>query len=228
MKILGLEFSSAVRSVALGDVDASREDAASGCINRGLAVSREHRGDSFKPFALIEQVLRQAGVAQGSVGCVAVGLGPGSYAGIRTAIAVAQGWQLASAIQTMGINSVLCLAHQVQATGYTGLLDVAVDAQREEYYLASYHLAPGVFKETSPLHLASRAEVQSGLDAGHRLAGPNLSPWFPNAIDLAPCASMICQLAGASSGAVLAKAEQFEPIYLRQTAFVKAPKPRPY
>ena len=44
-------------------------------------------------FAMIADVLARAGVVRDAVGCVAVGIGPGSNTGVRLAISVAQGWQ---------------------------------------------------------------------------------------------------------------------------------------
>src|SRR4051794_23641679 len=83
MKILALEFSSPVRSVAVGgDVP-----------KHGYAEEGGSR--ETKPFALINAALAQAEISREEIHCIAVGLGPGSYAGIRIAIAIAQGWQLA-------------------------------------------------------------------------------------------------------------------------------------
>ena len=62
------------------------------------------------------------------MGLIAVGLGPGSYTGIRAAIAVAQGWQLARGIKLLGINSVECLAAQAQAGKIFGRVNVVIDA----------------------------------------------------------------------------------------------------
>ena len=47
-------------------------------------------------FGLVEDALRQAQLDRAQIECLAIGLGPGSYNGMRLAIAVAQGWQLAS------------------------------------------------------------------------------------------------------------------------------------
>ena len=78
MKILALEFSSARRGVAV--VDGGRV--------LGLA---EGDGLAPGPFALIESALRAAGVEREQIECVALGRGPGSYTGVRSAIALAQG-----------------------------------------------------------------------------------------------------------------------------------------
>src|SRR5258708_1278026 len=93
MKILALEFSSPIRSVAV----------CAGGRWRGQAG--EPGGGGKHPFALIDSALERAGVSRDEIECVAVGLGPGSYAGIRIAIAIAQGWQLANGVRLLGISS---------------------------------------------------------------------------------------------------------------------------
>ena len=82
MTILALEFSSPHRSVAVLRADSVVE-----------AVETGGRGTNA--FHLIERVLTESGVARGQIEVVVVGLGPGSYTGIRVAVAIAQGWQLA-------------------------------------------------------------------------------------------------------------------------------------
>jgi tRNA threonylcarbamoyladenosine biosynthesis protein TsaB len=126
MKILALEFSSDRRSVAV---------AVDGAV-RGQAS--EAGGRESHPFRLIEQALREAGLPREAIEVIAVGLGPGSYNGVRSAIAVAQGWQFARLVQLIGLSSVACLATRAQAQGIRGVVSCVVDAQRGEFYLASY------------------------------------------------------------------------------------------
>ena len=77
MKILAVEFSSERRSVAV---------LAEG---RVLGCAAETGGRTARAFSLIESALREARLEREDIECVAVGLGPGSYAGIRAAIALA-------------------------------------------------------------------------------------------------------------------------------------------
>ena len=96
MKMLALEFSSAQRSVAVVVADAD---------GRPLTTSEvveTATGHTMKPFAMIEEALRSAGVERERIEVIVVGLGPGSYTGIRAAIALAQGWQLATGVKTAG------------------------------------------------------------------------------------------------------------------------------
>ena len=101
MTVLALEFSSARRSVALA---------------RGgtfLAEAVEQTGGrGTNAFGLIEKALADAKIAREEIELIAVGLGPGSYTGIRAAIAVAQGWQLARGTKLLGVSSVAVWPHR--------------------------------------------------------------------------------------------------------------------
>ncbi len=213
MKILALDFSSAQRSAAvLIDGDATAHEAVDSSPGRDM-----------KPFALIESALRLAKLEREAIECIAVGIGPGSYAGIRVAISLAQGWQLATGVKLLGISSVDCIAAEAAADGVSVKFSVAIDAQRSEFYLASYETSGGV-KETYPLKLATLAEAQERGSAGELLIGPEATRWFPQGRIIFPHAAMLARLATRRSDFVTG--EKLEPIYLRETTFVKAPPAR--
>src|SRR4051812_32517277 len=111
MKILALEFSSPQRSVAIVQ---ARSDAPS------ISEVIETGGRETKAIGMIDQTLRDAQLEREQIDCVAVGLGPGSYTGIRAAIAFAQGWQLARGLKLLGVSSVECMAEQTHADGLSG------------------------------------------------------------------------------------------------------------
>jgi tRNA threonylcarbamoyl adenosine modification protein YeaZ len=216
MKILALDFSSAHRSAAI--LDATRP----GEVRRFETLDQGPR--KTQAFALIETVLREAGLEPGQVDCLAVGLGPGSYTGIRVSISMAQGWQLARGVRLLGLSSMACLAAQAQAEGLFGRVHLVIDAQREEFYLAAYDIAPEALRELEPLRLASFAEVKARADAGAVLAGPGITEWFASGRILYPHAATLARLATGRTDFV--SGDKLEPIYLRETAFVKAPPPR--
>ena len=214
MKILALDFSSPLRSAAV-----LNGDSATPCEAIDSSLGRD-----MKPFALIESALRQAGLEREAIECIAIGIGPGSYAGIRVAISLAQGWQLATGVKLLGISSVECIAAQAAADGMSGKLNVVIDAQRNEFYLTSYEASNGVAKETSPLKLATMAEVQEREGAGELLIGPETTRWFPDGLIIFPQAAMLARLGTRRTDFVAG--EKLEPIYLRETTFVKAPPAR--
>ena len=212
MKILALEFSSPRRSVAVLDGATV------------LAGQSEATGQSVTPLRLVEQALRSARVERGQIECVAVGLGPGSYNGIRGAIAMAQGWQLANAVKLLGVSSLECIAAQAQAEMVFGNVSVVVDAQRGELYLASYEIGNKSLNEAVSLRIITLTEVKTTNNQSIHVVGPEVTRWFPSGRLVFPSAAMLGQMAATRNDYI--SGEQLEPIYLRATTFVKAPQTR--
>ena len=217
MKILAIEFSSEQRSVAI----------CNGTVDGRISVPEmvvQAGGEKINPLALIEEALRAARLEREQIDCVAVGLGPGSYTGIRMAISIAQGWQLARDVRTLGVSSVECLAARAQLEKIGGRVSIVIDAQRKEFYLAVYDLAGPSPRPIVPLHLATFDDVQARRRLGEILAGPGVDKWFPGARTVFPDAAMVGRLAATRPDPV--PGEELEPIYVRETNFVKAAPPR--
>lgn len=242
MKILALEFSSPQRSVAV--VESSERTPIS------LSEVIESNAVGGRAVGMIAEALSQAGLEREKIEVVVVGLGPGSYVGIRSAIALAQGWQLASGlgvpsrmqdgqsgrkvsteqprqsggVKLLGLSSAECLAAQAHADGLRGRLQVVIDAQRNEFYLAGYDLGSSGWREIEPLRLATQAEVEAHRAGDEAVLGPEVARRFPGSRVMFPRAAILAQLALTRTDFV--SSEKLAPIYLRETSFVKAPPPR--
>jgi tRNA threonylcarbamoyladenosine biosynthesis protein TsaB len=207
MTILALEFSSERRSVALA--------------RDGIVLSEAMDAGGFhvtNAFGLIEKVLADAKTTRAEIEVIAVGLGPGSYTGIRAAIAVAQGWQLATGVKLLGVSSAESLAAQAQAAKMSGRVNIVIDAQRGEFYLAAWDISGARREVVSPLQIVPAAEIAARQAAGEICAGPAVKP------ALHPSAAMVARLAADRTDFL--PGEKLEPVYLRETSFVKAPLPR--
>ena len=203
MTILALEFYSARRSVAL----------ARGGVVLAEAVEQSESRETHA-FKLIESVLAEAKLSRSEITAMAIGLGPGSYTGIRAAIALAQGWQLATQVKLLGISSADALAVQAQTQKRFGRINVVIDAQRREFYLATWQISRGTRSLLEPLKIVTAAEMEARRACGEVFIGPEQEPrFFPQAATLAQLAASRTDF---SDGATLA------PIYLRATTFVKA------
>ncbi|HXR08214.1 MAG TPA: tRNA (adenosine(37)-N6)-threonylcarbamoyltransferase complex dimerization subunit type 1 TsaB [Candidatus Acidoferrum sp.] len=245
MKILAVEFSSTQRSAAVWEsggeqmqnAECRMQNQATRPVLLGSAMEPpERRADKAagagehpqfparRSLGLVEQALAEANCGGEEIGAVAVGLGPGSYTGIRGAIALAQGWELGRGVALLGVSSVECLAAQAEAEGRRGAVNIIVDAQRNEFYLARYEIDEGGRREIEALRLATMAEVQALAGAGQALLGPEIRQWFGSGTDLYAGAVMVGRLACGRRDFV--PGEKLEPIYLRETAFKKAPPPR--
>jgi tRNA threonylcarbamoyl adenosine modification protein YeaZ len=217
MKILALEFSSPQRSVAIVQTLTK-----TGSPAVGEAIETGAR--STNALGLVEEALRQAQLDRAQIECVVVGLGPGSYNGIRLALALAQGWQLAREVKLLGISTAECLAAEAQGEGIFGRVHVVIDAQRGEFYLAGYDLNAKTCEVVEPLRLATLQDVHARQQTGGVTVGPEVTKWFPDSRVLFPRAATLGRLAQGRIDFV--PGEKLEPIYLRPTQFVKAPPPR--
>jgi tRNA threonylcarbamoyladenosine biosynthesis protein TsaB len=210
MKILAVEFSSERRSAAL--------------LQDGALLGHAAETGGRRVIGLVEQALQEAGCEREEVETIAVGLGPGSYGGIRAAVAFAQGWQLGRGVKLIGISSVECLAARAEKEKIFGPVNIVVDAQRNEFYLARLEIGPGTRREAEALRLAALSEIEKRAAAGEKILGPDLTPWFPQAINIYPDAAELGMLAAGRAHFV--SGDKLEPVYLRETAFRKAPPRR--
>ena len=99
MTILALEFSSGQRSVAVVRRHAGD---ASFAVSEAVETGA---GGTTRAFAMIQSALREAQLEREQIEVLAVGLGPGSYTGIRVALSIAQGWQLAGGVKLLDRKS---------------------------------------------------------------------------------------------------------------------------
>ncbi len=214
MKILALEFSTPHRSVAVWS---------DGTV-RGRAEITESR--PTPALALIEHALREARLEREQIDRVAVGLGPGSYTGIRIAIALAQGWQLARNVSLLGISSADCIVAQARAAGWQGRMSLLIDAHGQQFYRATYEIAATGWRQTEPFRLLTPAEWPKHAQTEQIWVESPTSGWqSAREHALGPDAAVLAELAAGRSDFV--PGETLAPIYLREATFLKAPPPRP-
>ncbi len=82
----------------------------------------------------VRDALTYAGVALSAIGRVAVGVGPGSFTGVRIGMATAKGLALGQGIALVGVSSLVALARPLAWVERTVI--AALDARRGEVYSA--------------------------------------------------------------------------------------------
>lgn len=141
--ILALDAASAACSVAVwsdGRILASRSRAMT-----------EGHAEALMP--LVIETLAVAGLGFDSLAQVAVGVGPGSFTGIRIALAAARGIALAAALEVVGVDSFSAVAAALDPDLRRGRsLLVAIDSRRSEIF-GQYYEAAGALRG-EPLVLA--------------------------------------------------------------------------
>ncbi len=119
MFALALDCSTAHGSIAL----ARNEESA--CWRAEFTTGR---GQGGKLFTALAEAMRVVRAADGRLERIVVGLGPGSYSGVRQAIAAATGLAAATGAQLVGVPSAAALA--VEAARYQAV----GDARRGTFY----------------------------------------------------------------------------------------------
>lgn len=115
------------------------------------STARVRATQSEQILPLVDEVLARAGLTLDRIDRIAVGIGPGSFTGVRIALATAKGLHLATGAALYGVRSLDALASSLW--GAQGLVLAALDARRGETYAALYRL-DGNERETvlAPFH----------------------------------------------------------------------------
>ncbi len=133
---------------------------------RGEELLSERRARPGRPgsemlLPAIDVLLRRAGVDVRALGAFAVGVGPGSFTGLRVGIATVKGLAFGSGAPVAGVGTLAALA--LRAPRGRDPIVALLDARRGEVYAASFRrdgeeLEPGDLPEGlyTPEDLASR------------------------------------------------------------------------
>lgn len=87
---------------------------------------------------LLGALLEHSGVRRESLERVAVGLGPGSFTGLRVGIALAQGIAMGLGIELVGVPSLTTLAAGLRRSPDVEVYGALLDARRSEYFFAAF------------------------------------------------------------------------------------------
>lgn len=169
------------------------------------------RSHSASLFTTLERVLGE----HPRIDQIAIGLGPGSYAGIRISIAAALGLQLAHNAELVGLPSVAGLAAKLDDYVAIG------DARRETFYFT--RVEGGICTDGPRLLTESELRETLGAFAGLPVFTSAPLPAFPEAQVVHPSAAILGRLAAEQQG-ITARGD-LEPIYLREPHITR-PKPR--
>ena len=101
---------------------------------------RVHRASNTQLLPHVDELLAEHGIARGDIACVACGRGPGSFTGVRIAMATAKGVASALGVGLVGFSTLDAVAWNVWAAGVRGSLLVAADAMRKEVYPVRYNV----------------------------------------------------------------------------------------
>jgi tRNA threonylcarbamoyladenosine biosynthesis protein TsaB len=215
MNILALDTSMGACSAALLALDG----AARTLVLREASMARGH-AEALMP--MVAEVMQESGLGFADLDLVAATVGPGSFTGLRIAIAAARGLALVTKAKLFGTDSLSVMASRALASGTIGPAPfaVAVDAKRDRLYLGLYDeaaatlqgpllIAPEQALQLLPSDLrmaaGSGAELLAAAGARHGRVIASVLP------ELQPNAAALAEIAAASGETV----PVLKPLYLR-------------
>jgi tRNA threonylcarbamoyladenosine biosynthesis protein TsaB len=133
MNILALDTSMGACSAAV----LRNDGAARHLVVREAPMARGH-AEALMP--MVAEVMKEAGLDFAALDLIAATVGPGSFTGVRIAIAAARGLALVTPAKLYGTDSLTVMARLARATEAAGRAPfaVAVDARRDMLYLGLY------------------------------------------------------------------------------------------
>ena len=134
--VLAFDTANEVIAIGLGKLDAATQSIE--CVASVEVEARRASNTQLVPR--IDELCARAGVAREKIACVCVGRGPGSFTGVRIALATAKGIASALEVGLVGVSSLDAVAWGAWKAAERGELLVVADAMRREVYPVEYRL----------------------------------------------------------------------------------------
>ena len=190
-------------------------------------AQRRH-GDEL--FPAIERVLARTGARLPEVTAVAVATGPGSFTGLRVAIAAAQGIARGAGARLVGVSTLDALAYP--HAGSKRRICPLLPAGRSDWYAAFYQERNRVWKRRSPFVVGPLEEITRSIGEHTLFCGEigeeaeatlrailGAKAHFASAASRLRRAGYLAELAWRELAAgAQVKLSEIEPIYVRQPA----------
>ncbi len=202
MRVLALETSSSNACACLFD-------SITGEVVDGFSFTSNRRNSRI--FSRLRTLLDQC---ERRIDRIAVGLGPGSYTGVRIGIASANGLFVSLGIPVVGVSSLVCFPG-------SGTHFVAGDARRKTYFLSEVRNRQQVGEPLLLDHEAFGSRLEAEKKRGSRIVATE--PAIVEAFDLEESYPSAAELARIAAGPMEPNL-LLEPLYLRPPYITKAKK----
>ncbi len=160
--VLAFDTANEVIALGLGLLDADR----SAVTIVASAEVEARRASNTQLVPRIDRLCAEAGVARDEIACVAVGRGPGSFTGVRIALATAKGIASALGAALVGVSSLDAVAWGLWDAGLRGTGAVVADAMRREVYPVRFSLTDDGAVRLTADRVVKAAEAAEELAAG--------------------------------------------------------------
>ena len=207
--------------------DTSADYCAAALVQDGTAIAAQSlamsRGHAEALVPLVRKLCASTGTDLSGVDLVAVTVGPGSFTGVRTGIAAARGFALATGAPAVGVSSLQAVAYSARQAGSPSVL-VVLDTRRADFFAQLFDsdaepcgdpavLDAGAIQDlirmNAPVVVGNavarfRSDVGPDMDAGIFASGPGV----PDPADVALLAERILYTNRVAS-------DTLSPLYLR-------------
>lgn len=188
MIVLGFDTATPATAIGLRLTDGSGAQA------RDDPQPAERPGHATRLLPLAAKLLAEAGLRFRDVDRIAVGLGPGTFTGLRIGVATARGLAQSLGVELVGVSSLRALAEpallaaatEIDASGSPDGVLAVIDARRGQAFAAAYALADGSDmnrEQVMPWELSAPrafapADLGEVLDGALATAGEPLAHWL--------------------------------------------------
>ncbi|RYE93606.1 MAG: tRNA (adenosine(37)-N6)-threonylcarbamoyltransferase complex dimerization subunit type 1 TsaB, partial [Myxococcales bacterium] len=157
--LLGIDTATRRGHVALGRV------ADTGTPPSAVHVRRYDGGVDHAERVLgeLDALLGEAGITPAQIGALVVGLGPGTFTGVRVGVTTAKALAMATGLQAVGVGSLETMAHACPVDPERPRVAV-IDARRAELFVAAYDAAGRELRAPSHVRRDALAAWGAGLD----------------------------------------------------------------
>ena len=174
--VLGIDTSSPIAYLGL---------VANGRIVEGLARPVSSHGAELPGY--VDELLKRGDLLPRELGAIAVGIGPGSFTGLRIGLSYAKGIALASGCAVIAVPSLDALAltafERAEASHGT-LICAVVDARKGEVYSALYRVVSDTLEKVSEDQLIVLEKLASHITGEAIIAGDSRAKDAAALIDL--------------------------------------------
>jgi tRNA threonylcarbamoyladenosine biosynthesis protein TsaB len=149
MKLLALDTSTEIMSLAV--------------LHGEQVLARAGAGGAQTSHALLPQIdalMREAGLRFNELNAIAFGRGPGSFTGLRTACAVAQGLGFAAGVPLLPVDTLLALAWEAHTHTQAMRILALLDARMGEVYAAHYEFDGYSRSQSAGYHLIAPEKLE--------------------------------------------------------------------
>lgn len=172
---LVLAFDAATEHIAIGVASVSQ----AGTVLLAGRDFAAHRAALGAILPAVNEMLHRVDLTPGEIDAVAVGRGPGSFTGVRIAVATAKGVAQGLGVPLVGFGTLDAVAWRF--SGHEGLVGVVGDAMRGEVYPCLFRCGGGICERVEAYHVAKPDDAARSWAAGLRepvlLAGNGLAKY---------------------------------------------------